>query len=262
MISALARSAWPLGPCPPGTPIGTKKFDPILTVVGDSEGFGAGTPSGNSWRKSLHEIALASGMTITWKGNSVNGNYVPTQNTQCYGGATVPQHLLGGAIDTPSFFGAGNPLHPCDGFLFVLGTNDGAGGAAGPNVTAFDTNIALLYSQLAAREPGCTSGLVYIARGGSVLRNEGIDAINATKIASAQALVQGAGGLMTLGDTRVLTQLPGSPGGGNGAQYLGTESPSWLHYSDAGCVLVACALWPVVCNMFGFAAVWPGDPLS
>lgn len=262
MISPLARSLWPLGTCPPGTPLGSQNLNPIVCVVGDSEGAGSGTSSGNAWRKYLNEIALASGMTITWKGNLITGDYVPTQRTQCVVGATVADHLASGSINTPQYFGVGQPLHPCDGFLYVLGSNDAAAGAGGANALAFDTNLALLYSQLQAKEPGSTNGTVYIARGGDATRNSGIDFINANKVAQGVALIQAAGGLIALGDNRLLSQLPGTPNGGQGAQFLGTESPSWLHEADAACVLTACALWPVVCNMFGFAAVWPGDPLT
>jgi len=264
MIDPLARSLWPCGPCPPGTPLGSKKFNFIMCVVGDSRTAGVGTPSGNGWRKALNQMALASGLNITWKGNQVTGDYVPAQRTQGVVGATVPDHEATGTINTPQYFGVGQPLHPCDGFLILLGTNDGMNGAADPNAIAFDTNMATLYAQLVAKEPGCTAGTAYIDRGGGATRNQGIDFINANKMAAAVAAMNAVvgGGGCALGDTRVLTQLGVAASGGNGAQYLGTEGPQWLHENDAGDILIAAALWPVVCNMAGFNAVYPGQQLT
>lgn len=269
MISPLASSLWPRGACPPGVPLPVaKNFNPTFCIVGTSETAGLQTVSGNGYRKFLSQIAASCGMNLTFKGNQVTGDYVPSQRSQGVVGATVPDHLASGSINTPQYFGVAGTQHPCVNFLFELGTNDGASGAADPNVTAFDTNLALLASQLQAKEPTATFGTFFIPRGGDATRNAGIDAINATKMASAVALIRAAGSLIVQGDARILAQKPTgavgqTPGiSGSGAQYLGTEGPSWLHYADSGCVLVACALWPIVCNMNGFNAVFPGQPLT
>jgi hypothetical protein len=262
MISPLARSLWSNGPCDPGTPLAVaKNFAPTLCIVGTSQTAGFGTPSGNAYRKFLSLIGAASGMTITFKGNVVAGDYVPSQRSQGVVGATVPDHLATGVINTPQYFGALGTQHPCVNFLFELGDNDGLGGAADPNVTNYDTNLALLASQLQAKEPTATFGTFKLPRGGDATRNAGIDAINATKIAAAVALIQGAGSQIVQGDLRWLAQLPGAALG-SGAQYLGTEAPGWLHWADAAGVLMACGIWPLLCNMNGFAAVYPGDPLT
>jgi hypothetical protein len=263
MISPFSRSFWPRGACPPGTPVGAKKFVTNMCLVSDSEGFGTGTASGNGWRKPLNQIALAAGITITWKGNQTSGDYVPTQKTQAVIAATIPDHLSTGSINTPQYFGAGQPLNPCDSFLILLGTNDGDLGPGSPNVVNYGANLAQLCAELIAKEPGATFGCAYVPRGGSVLRNAGVDDINATQVAAGVATFQGTGGLIALGDARVLTQAQAVSGlGGQGAQYLGTESPNWVHYADAGCIAYACAIWPMVCNMLGFNAVWPGEQVS
>lgn len=260
MISPFARSVWPRGTCPPGTPVGAKKFVTNLCVVSDSENFGTGTPSGNGPRKMLNQMALAAGITITWKGNQNSGDYVPTQKTQAVIASTIRDHMATGPINTPQYFGPGQPLHPCDSFLILLGTNDGDAGPGTPNVVNYASNLFTLWSQLVAKEPGSTYGVVYVPRGGSVLRNSGVDEINLTQVDAGVAQIRAAGGLIARGDARVLTQAQAVGGvGGQGAQYLGTESPDWVHYADAGCVLYACQIWPVLCNMLGFDAVWPGE---
>lgn len=263
MISPFSRSVWPRPICPPGTPVGTKRFTPICCIIGDSEGFGTGTPSGNAYRKYLDLMLLAAGVDVTWKGNQTSGDYVRTQKTQCVVGATLADHLASGPINTPQYFGVGNPLHPCDSFLVVTGTNDGDLGPGSPNVVNYGANLNTLWSELVAREPGCTYATAYIPRGGSVLRNSGVDDINANQIAPGIATIQGAGGLATLGDNRVLPQAQAISGlGGQGSLFLGTESPDWVHYADAGCLAVACQLFPLCLNLFGFDAVWPGETAS
>ena len=263
MISPFARSVWPRPVCPPGTPVGAKKANPICCIIGDSKQFGTGTPSGNASRRYLDLMLLASGINVTWKGNQTSGNYARTEKTQCIVAATLADHLASGSINTPQYFGVGNPLHPCDTFLVVTGSNDGDGGPGTPNVVNYGANLNTLWSELVAKEPGCTFGTAYIERGGSVLRNSGIDDINATQIAAGIATIQGAGGLATTGDNRVLPQAQAISGlGGQGSLYLGTESPDWVHDADAGCLIVACQLLPLMQNLCGYAAQWPGDAVS
>lgn len=253
MLPALGRSPWPIGARSAGNPVGTKLFSPRICCLGTSETFGVGTPSGNSYRKTLYNLLVAAGLTPTFVGNVANGD-APSQNSRGVSGATVPSHCLGGANDSVQYFGVGNLLHPCDVFLCELGTNDGTAGPGGADALAFDTNLVTLWSQLVAREPGSRYVHTYVPPVGDATRRSGIDFINANKCAPAWATIQGSGGLLVTGDARVL--IPE-------AHCSLTESPAWLHYNDVGCCdFIANIYFPLVLNACGFAAVWPGDRVS
>lgn len=81
-----------------------------------------------------------------------------------------------------------------------------------------------------------------------------LDVINSTKIPSAKALIEAAGGLVTVADLRVLNvtgHLRQSEGAA--AKHVQTQD---------GYELVASALFPAVVNACGYNAVWEGDQVS
>lgn len=251
MLPAFGRTPWPRGPRDPGTPVGSKLPSPLICWISTSETFGLGTPSGNSHRKRTYDYLVAAGLAPTFKGNISNGD-APSNNSRAVIGSTVPSHSLGGSTDSVQFFGVGNLLHPCDVFVFELGMNDGTLGPADPNAVNFDTNLPTLWSQLVAREPGSRYVDVYTPDGGDATRISGVQFINANKRGPAWASIRGSGGLLVTGDARVI--IPE-------AHCLLTESPSWLHQNDAGCLdfLAADVYFPLILNACGYPAVWPGE---
>jgi lysophospholipase L1-like esterase len=239
------RTALPLGTRAAGSPIGTKISTPKILTIGDSQ-TAASVTSGNSWIQPVDAKLIASGITPTWVGNQSGGS--PLRSHRGISGTAIPNHRAGGSTDTVTYVASLAP----DVVIIALGSNDALSDTDRDN---YDTNaLGIATEIMTARAATNRFVLVKTFDCEDATRKARLDVINNTEVPSAKTLIEGAGGLVVVCDYRVLIV--------NGHLNRG-EGSSKLHMQSAdGYALLASALFPVIVNACGYAAVWEGDAVS
>jgi lysophospholipase L1-like esterase len=250
----LARSAFPLGPCPRGVPMLPKLSAAFkLCCIGDSFTVDVSDPVTNSWRYMLYLQLIAAGLSPTFVGNATASGTSPSNLTRAFNGSRLAFHMAGGTYDDPAYIASLSAGSRPDVYVIALGTNDSIAG--GTDTTNFGANlVTFVQSQL---EPLKSARYLIVKTPKSLGDSTNVNLASIySQMTSAIATLQGAGILCAAVDCN---QLSGTPSyvAAHFDQSFGALA---IHPWDPGYLFMASMIFQGVLNATGRFAVWPGDP--